>query len=402
MKISRNITWKNWSGSLRFIPGEVVCPESEEEVCSLVRKAGRLNRKVRVVGAGHSSSPLVETGDVLISLKHFTGVEAHDTDRHRATVLGGTIIKEAGKDLWRYGLAMHNTGDVDVQTVAGAIGTGTHGTGKTLKNLSSMLAGVRMVTGTGEIFEADTDDDENLFRALRVSLGTCGIFLKMKLKLVPAFYLHRREWCTTIDKCLEHLEELQENNRRFDFYWYPRSDMAKIRVMNNHDDPMPDVPYAKLQVEKKGRGHLILPKSRHLTFDEMEYALPADNGPDCFREVADRVRQKHRSLVAWRLLYRTIKADRNYLSPMYGRESVTISLHQNAGMPFWDYFEDIEPLFRKYGGRPHWGKKHTLRAGELKPMYEEWDTFMEYRERFDPGQVYLTPYFKKLLILPAS
>lgn len=395
--INQQINWENWSGSLRFVPGEVICPESEEEVAALVKKAGRENKKVRVVGAGHSSTPLVKTDDYLVSLKHFKGVESPDREQNRATVLGGTVIKEAGKDLWRYGLAMHNTGDVDVQTVAGAIGTGTHGTGKELKNLSSMLIGVRMVTGTGEIVEIDKETDEDLFRALQVSLGTCGIFLKMRLQLVPAFHLHRKEWCTTIDRCLEHLDELKNNNRRFDFYWYPRSDMAKIRVMNEPEYPMPDISYGTEEVEKKGQGNLILPKSRHLAFDEMEYSLPAENGPDCFREVAERVRKKHLKRVAWRTLYRTVKADQNYLSPMSERETVTISLHQNAGMPFWDYFKDIEPIFRKYGGRPHWGKKHSLQAEELKPLYPEWDTFHQYRKEFDPARVFLTPYLQELL-----
>lgn len=396
--ITRNVNWENWSGSLRFVPGQVFYPESEDEVAALVKKAGRQGKKIRVVGAGHSSTPLVKTDDYLLSLKHFNGVEAPDRDQKQATVLGGTVIKEAGKDLWRYGLSMHNTGDVDVQTVAGAIGTGTHGTGKNLKNLSSMLAGVRMITGTGEIVDLDKEKDKNLFRALKVSLGTCGIFLKMKLQLVPAFQLHRKEWCTTLKNCLENLEDLQNNNRRFDFYWYPRSDMAKIRVMNEPEVSMPEVSYGNLEVEKEGKGHLILPKSRHLTFDEMEYALPAENGPECFREVAERIRKKHRKLVAWRILYRTVKADQNLMSPMYGRETVTISLHQNAGMPFRDYFEDIEPIFRKHGGRPHWGKKHTLKAEELKPLYPKWEEFHEYRRKFDPNQVFLTPYLSELLI----
>src|SRR5690606_22945989 len=139
--------------------------------------------------------------DILLSLNHFKGVENPDNEKNRATVLAGMTVKEAGKGIYRYGLAMHNTGDVDIQTVAGAIGTGTHGTGKNLKNLSSMLAGVRMVTGTGEILETSIDDDPQLFRALQVALGSCGIFLKMRLQLEPAYKLHRREYCVPLDKC---------------------------------------------------------------------------------------------------------------------------------------------------------------------------------------------------------
>ena len=389
--------WKNWSGSMAFQPGEFAIPESEEQITALIKKAGSEGRNVRVAGAGHSSTPLVRTNGLLISLKHFKGVEAPDSRKNRATVLAGMTVKEAGKDLHRYGLAMHNTGDVDIQTVAGAIGTGTHGTGKELQNLSSMLVGVRMITGTGEIVDTTIEKDPDLFRALRVALGTCGIFLKMRLQLQPTYQLRRKEWCVPIEKCLENFESLQEN-RNFDFYWYPRSDMAKIRVMNKEGDPLPEISYGSLDFENKGHSHLVLPRSRHLKFDEMEYALPAENGPACFEEVRELVKKKYRKTVGWRVLYRTIKADDSFISSMYGRESVTISLHQNANLPFWQYFKGIEPIFRKYGGRPHWGKKHTLQAPELKGLFPEWDKFQEYREKLDPDKVFMTPYLNKLLM----
>lgn len=390
--------FKNWSGSLEFTPQQVFHPESEDEIVQLIQKATEERKIIRVVGAGHSSTPLVKTNDILLSLKHFKGVEDPDPGKNRATVLAGMTVKEAGKELFRYGLAMHNTGDVDVQTVAGAIGTGTHGTGKALKNLSSMLVGVRMITGKGEIIETTIEEYPELFRVLRLTLGTCGIFLKMRLQLQPAFDLHRKEWCVPIEKCLENLEELQENNRNFDFYWYPRSDLAKIRVMNKVGEEMPKIDYGSLELEKQGHSHLILPRSRHLKFDEMEYALPAEAGPDCFREVREQVKKDFREEVAWRVLYRTIQADDAFLSSMHKRESVTISLHHNAGLPFWDYFKAIEPIFRKYGGRPHWGKKHTLKAAEIKEFYPDWEIFQGYREKFDPYKVFLSPYMKELLI----
>lgn len=380
-----------------FEPREVATPESEDEVIDLIKRAAKNNQKVRVVGAGHSSSPLVKTRDVLLSLKHFKGVESPDLESNRASVLAGMTVKEAGNELYRYGLAMHNTGDVDIQTLAGAIGTGTHGTGVQLQNLSSMLAGVRMVTGTGEVIEASIDNDKELFRALQVALGTCGIFLKMRLNLEPVYTLHRREWCVPIGKCMENLGDLKKN-RNFDFYWYPRSDMAKIRILNEKEEDMPQISYGTLELEKHGPSHEILPRSRHLKFDEMEYALPAENGVPCFMEVRERIKNVWRKKVAWRVLFRTIKADDTFIGSMSQRESVTISLHHNAGLRFWDYFKDIEPVFRKYGGRPHWGKKHTLTASELKELFPDWNKFMQYREEYDPEKIFLTPYMEQLLI----
>ncbi|MEG9326765.1 D-arabinono-1,4-lactone oxidase [Salinimicrobium catena] len=382
---------------MAFQPGKVFEPESEEEVCDIIRKASRQGKKVRVVGAGHSSSPLVKTEDFLLSLKHFRGVESPDRETAQATVPAGMTVKEAGKDLFRYGLAMHNTGDVDIQTLAGAIGTGTHGTGKNLKNLSSMLIGARMVTGKGEIIEVSQMKDPQMIKALQVALGSCGVFLKMRLQLQPVYNLHRKEWCIPLEKCLENLEELQNNNRNFDFYWYPRTDLCKIRVMNEEDHKMPEVPYGNLEMEQQGHSHEILPRSRHLKFDEMEYALPKENGPECFMEVREQVRKKWRKEVAWRVLYRTIKADDAFISPMYDRESVTISLHHNAGLPFEDYFKAIEPIFKMYGGRPHWGKKHYMKGKELQELYPKWENFQQIRQKLDPEGVFLTPYLKELL-----
>lgn len=390
-------TWANWSGSLRFRPRKIETPENEASLADLVRRAADEKRTVRVVGAGHSSSPLVETDDLLVSLKHFQGVVSHNAEACEATIGAGMTVHDAGEALFEIGLATHNTGDVDVQLIAGAIGTGTHGTGKRLGNLSTMLAGVRMVTADGEIVERSIDRDPEFIRAARVALGTLGIYTQLKLRLLPVFQLHRKELCAQIDTCLAHLDELIAENRNFDFYWYPRSDMAKIRTLNPPGEGPGDLPYAECVDEKRGWSAEVLPRTRELEFDEMEYALPAEAGAKCFQEIRRLVKEKHRRSVGWRVLYRTVAADDAYLSPPFERETVTISLHHNAGLPFDEYFNDIEPIFRAYGGRPHWGKKHSLKADELRPLYPMWDRFLETRRRSDPEGRFLNPYLRDLL-----
>jgi FAD/FMN-containing dehydrogenase len=390
-------TWSNWSGSLQFKPEKIDKPSDEEDLVKVVCQAKDAGKKVRVVGAGHSSSPLVQTDDILISLEKFQGLVSHNPDKHEATIRSGMTVHDAGQELLKIGLATHNTGDVDVQMLAGAISTGTHGTGNTLKNLSTMLNGVRMVTAQGEIVDYSIEDDPDFTQAARVSLGTLGIFTEIRLGLLPAFKLYRREWCTDVNSCMENLDELIHNNRNFDFYWYPRSDEIKLRTMNEENKPN-SLPYAKCVREEEGWSAEILPRKRVLKFDEMEYSLPAEAGPECFQEIRARVKAKHRKNVAWRVLYRTIAADDAYLSTMYGRETVTISLHQNAGLPFWDYFNDIEPIFRHYDGRPHWGKKHNLKAKDLQKLYPMWDKFAEIRQACDPDGLFLSPYMQELLI----
>jgi FAD/FMN-containing dehydrogenase len=389
--------WSNWSGSLRFTPGNIVKPESEKALAALVQRGASERRVMRVVGAGHSSSALVETPDMLISLEKLQGLVAHDAAVNEATIRAGMSLHDAAKTLFEVGLATHNTGDIDTQMVAGIIGTGTHGTGHKLQNLSTMLIGGRMVTAQGDLVDFSIEDQPDFIRAARVALGTLGIFTELRLRLVPAFKLQRREWCIHIDDCMQHLDELIAQNRNFDFYWYPRSDEAKLRTLNLPGEGLNNLPFARCLEEQEGWSADVLPKKRVLKFDEMEYALPIEAGPACFQEVRQRVKARHRKDVAWRVLYRTIAADDAYLSPAYGRDTVTISLHHNAGMPFEDYFNDIEPIFRSYGGRPHWGKKHNLKAHDLRSLYPMWDQFAEVRHRSDPDGIFMNAYLRELL-----
>ncbi|WP_344260677.1 D-arabinono-1,4-lactone oxidase [Streptomyces sodiiphilus] len=392
----------NWSGSLRFTPGERSAPRTEEEVAAEVRRAAERGLTVRPVGSGHSSVPLMATDDVLMSLDALTGLVRHDTAARRGAVLPGTGLADAGRLFAEAGLGMENLGDVDYQAIAGAIGTGTHGTGLALGNLSSTLVGGRLVTGTGEIFpfgeDAGEDAGEDLVRAAQVSLGSLGVLTSLTLRLVPAYGLHRLNWCTHIDWVLDHFGELARANRHFDFYWYPRSDDAQVRTLNEPGrEPALVPPGARLHADETGPGHEIIPNSRDLRFDEMEYMLPLEDGLDCFREVRKRIKERHRQNVGWRVLVRTVAADEAMLSNCTGRPTMTIALLQNNELPHEEYFADLEPLFLEWGGRPHWGKKHTLTAAGLRPLYPEWDAFQDIRRRLDPQGVFLNDYLRRLL-----
>jgi FAD/FMN-containing dehydrogenase len=389
--------WSNWSGSLRFTPAQITAPESEEELAELVRRASGHGRTVRVVGAGHSSSPLVETRGTLVSLKRLSGVAAHDAAAGEAVVWAGTRLADLGRQLFELGLALENYGDVNTQHVAGAMSTGTHGSGRRLRNLETHIVGVRTVTAGGEVVEWHQERQGETVRAARVALGALGIFTRLRLRLLPAYRLRRRDFCAHIDDCLAHLEELAERNRNLDFYWYPRSDEAKIRTLNPPETPPIELPYARLVAEEEGWGHAIISQERQLRFDELEYMLPAAAGPPCFREVRERIKARWRRIVGWRVLYRLIAADDAMLSPAHGRDSVAISIHQNNTLPYQEYFADIEPIFRAYGGRPHWGKQHSLRAAELRPLYPQFDRFLALRAELDPGGVFLNPYLRSLL-----
>ena len=389
--------WTNWSGSVHCDPKITASPQTEAEIVDIVQRAAAEGRCVRPLGAGHSSSPLVVTNDVLLSLKSFSGVLDHDPDRRQATLRPGTTLNAAGSALHDIGLAFHNLGDIDKQTIAGALSTGTHGSGQHLQNLASLLIGGRLVTADGSVRAFSIERDPDLTAALQVSLGTLGILTELRLQLLPAYRLHRQEWCAQVDDCLAYLPGLIAENRTMDFYWYPRSDEVKIRLLNLPGEGMRDLPFARLVQDTTDWSHTVIAQQRELRFDEMEYALPADQGLACFQEIRKRVTAKHRHLVGWRTLYRTVAPDGAMLSPAGGRPTVTISLHQNASLPYEDYFADIEPIFRACGGRPHWGKKHSLTAAELRPLYPRWDQFQAIRRELDPGGVFLSPALRTLL-----
>nr|WP_152421117.1 D-arabinono-1,4-lactone oxidase [Natronolimnohabitans innermongolicus] len=393
--------WQNWSGSVSFEPDRILEPEDESELQAIVRRAADEGESVRVAGAGHSWTPVVETEDVVVSLTNMTGVVDCDPESQTATLYAGTTLEEAGTELHDRNLALPNLGDVSMQTVAGAFGTGTHGTGPEFENLAGSLVGGRMVTGTGEIREFDAETDPDLLRAAQVSLGTLGIFTEIELDLQTTYKIQRREYCTNWRACKDHIPALIEENRNFDFYWYPRSNEVKLRLLNapgggtDHED----LSYATVVENQTGWWQETIPEHDDIgrEFDEMEYALPVEDGLECFSRVRERVRENWRADVGWRLLVRTVAADDAMLSTEYDRDAMTISCIQNAELDHRDYFEDIEPLFREYDGRPHWGKKHTLRAAELRELYPEWDRFQEIRRELDPEGVFMTDYLEALL-----
>ncbi|EEP74709.1 oxidoreductase [Micromonospora sp. ATCC 39149] len=400
------VEFVNWSGSLAFTPGEHAEPATEDEVRDLVRRARETATTVRPVGSGHSSSPLVRTGGILLSLDRLSGV-IHD-DGNAATVWAGTRLKDLGEGLYDAGLAMDNLGDVDYQSIAGATATGTHGSGLGFGNLSTQVAGIRLVTGTGEALDISAEHNPEVLPAARLSLGALGVVTQVTLDVQPRYELKRRAWCAPVDWTLDHLAELQHTNRNMDFYWYPRSDMTQVRIMNRADDVAAERPWAVPRVPgsgpwedprevRVGPTHRTIPQHRELRFEEIEYMLPSEAFPACFAEVRRRIRERHRRDVGWRVLVRTIAADDIWLSNAYGRPTTTIACLQNTSLPYEEYFRDVEAVFRQYGGRPHWGKKHWLTARELRPLYPRWDDFQELRRRLDPDGVFLSPDLARLL-----
>jgi len=391
-----NESWTNWSGAVSCAPHAVAEAHDEAEIAAIVHVAGREGRTLRPVGAGHSSSALCASDGVLLSLARWSGVESVDAAAGLARVRAGTILSELGRQLLAHGVALHNVGDIDRQALAGALATGTHGTGRALGNLSSAVVGLRFVRADGETAELDgaRPADRALLRAARVSLGALGIVTAVVLRVVPAHRLHERTWRAPLDEVLARLDEWAAATRHFEFFYYPKRDQAECKAIHPTEAPPESV--AGREGERIGWSHEILPSLREEKFHEMEYSLPAALGPACFRELAARLRARHPE-VAWPMEYRTVAADDALLSMAHGRDTVAISVHQDGRYAHEPVFAAVEPIAVEAGGRPHWGKWHRLDASSLARVYPEWERFRSIRRGLDPHGVFLSPYLRALL-----
>lgn len=387
--------WRNWSGLVTCNPGEIALPSSEAAVAEFVERAAAAGQNVRVCGSGHSFQPLCATNDVLISLDNLGGIESVDTATGEATILAGTKLHDIGEPLAAYGLALENQGDVDVQALAGAISTGTHGTGRELGSISTQVVGLRLVAGDGSLREVSLREDTETFRALAVSLGACGVLTAIRMRLLPAYRLHERTWREPIGECLDRLEERIAATRHYEFFWYPQADEAFCKALQpTNAEPSP---LESREGERIDHNYRIFPTVRNVRFNEMEYALPEDSGLACFNEIRQLMRERHPH-ITWPVEYRTVAADDLHLSPNHGRATIAISIHQAAELDHRAFFAAAEPIFREHGGRPHWGKLHSLSARELAPLYPRWQHFASVREEFDPRGLFLNDHLRRILI----
>ncbi len=388
-------SWTNWSGRVTCTPRTLATPRSEEELIELVRCAGAGGRTVRVAASGHSFVPLCASPGTLISLDGLTGVESTDRATLTATVRAGTKIYALGEPLRAAGMAMENMGDIDRQGIAGAISTGTHGTGRGIGNLSTQVVGVRLLTAAGEVIDCSTAKDPEILKAAQVSLGALGILTHVKLRLLPAYRLHERIWETPIDDCLASLDRLIASNRHFEFFWWPTRDSCSMKTLNPTDEAPDELP--DREGERIGHSDQIFPSVRNNKFNEIEFAVPEQNGLDCLREIRRLLLEKHTD-IEWPIEYRTLGRDDIYLSPAYGRDTITISAHQANTLPYEAFFADAEAIFRSHDGRPHWGKIHTHTAEELAELYPRWEDFHKIRRELDPDGVFMNEHLQRIFV----
>jgi len=385
------LEFEDFSGRVSCTPRHRHEPRDEAELVRCVREARGC---VRPVGSGHSGAPLCATDDTQISLEHFHGIESVDPESRCAWIRAGTPVHALGAPLWEAGFSLRNQGDVDVQALAGAIATGTHGTGPALGSMSTQVEGLRLVLASGDVWTCTRAQHPDVLDAARVNLGALGVVSALCLSLEPAYWLHEREWKEDVEPGLEQLQARAGAPRHLEFWWLPPLDALYMKSLHPTDAEPESV--AGRRRERIGRSFEVFPSVRADPFYEIEYAVPEAAGPACFRALRAWLRQHHPD-VTWPIEYRTLAADDIPLGVAFERPSVTLSVHQARGLPYAKLFADAEAILREHDGRPHWAKAHSLTATELAPLYPRWADFARVRRELDPHGRFLSPYLRELL-----
>jgi len=416
--------WRNWSGSVRAQPAQLAQPRTETELAEIVRSAVKL----RVVGAGHSFMPLCETNGVLVSLSELEGAVEVSADRTRVWAPAGWSLAKLTAALWKEGLSLINQGDVNPQALAGAIGTGTHGTGAQLGSLSTAARAFRLILADGSVVICSASERPDLFEAARLSLGLVGIATRIEIDVLPAYHLEERVESHPIDWVAEHWDGLVANNRHAEFFVFPYGEQAIVKTLNpapsegplkqlnDMDDrafrmvcdlcaaaPMLTRRLQSLIVKpgirqrRVGPAYQIFPSERSVRFEEMEYEIPSANGWPALREAIAYIRTR-KLPITFPFEFRAIAADDIWLSPFNKGPCVSISAHQYAKMPWQAFFAGVEPIFRAHGGCPHWAKRHTLTKADVDALYPQAARFRAVRAAHDPSAKFANAHLASLFV----
>jgi L-gulono-1,4-lactone dehydrogenase len=426
--------WRNWAGDQRCLPARIERPASLAELVTAVTSAAQEGVGVRAIGHGHSFTDIACSGGVLIDPRGLVRVLDVDQDAGRVKVEAGIGLRALNEKIWGHGLALENLGDIDRQTISGAISTGTHGTGSRFRNISSQIEAMELVLADGTLHEVSAESDPEGLLAARIGLGALGIIATITLRTVPAFTIRRLDSPLPLAEALERIDDLADGSDHFEFYVFPHTETALLRQSERTDDPpkrknpvtrfateivaenwvmggisrlgrarperIPQLAgFVSRQLGRSttvDRSYRVFASQRRIRFTEMEYAIPRRHAAEAVTRALDAAERAEPG-VGFPIEVRFVAADDAMLSPAHERDTCYIAVHQYKGMPWEPYFRSIEEIMDSYGGRPHWGKRHFQTAETLPERYPRWEDFQAVRARLDPGGAFANEYTDRVL-----
>ena len=428
--------WRNWAGTESAVATKVVRPCDVAEICKAVTGAAESGQTIRARGSGHSFTAVGAAHGIAIDLSGWTGITAADVATGLVTVRSGTTIRSLNAELDRLGLAMTNLGDIDAQTISGAISTGTHGTGATFGGIATQVEALELVLADGSVVTCSASERPDLFAAARVGLGALGVISTVTLRTEPSYVLAAEERPEPLEEVLDALDHNCATHDHFEFYWFPYGSKALTKRNNRlpaGSRPAPLGPVRRFYeyrvmenaalgaLCKLGRrvpalvrplsrltsnvlsprdysdvSHRVFVTSRSVHFVESEYAIPRESLGEVLAELQVRVPALAEPVML-PVEVRVAAMDDIWLSTAYGRSTAYIAIHQYVGMPFRAYFDLFEAIAGAVDGRPHWGKMHTLDATTLRERYPRFDDFAAVRAKVDPDGRFTNPYIARVL-----
>ncbi|WP_371479240.1 D-arabinono-1,4-lactone oxidase [Kitasatospora sp. NBC_00315] len=427
--------WTNWAGNQSAHPAEVATPSSAAELGELIRRAAEAGRTVKAVGSGHSFTAIASAGDgVLVRPEGLTAVRELDREAGTVTVESGLPLSRLNRLLEAAGLSLTNMGDIEVQTVAGATSTGTHGTGRDSGSLAAQIRALEIVLADGSVRQCSPTENPGLFQGARLGLGALGVVTAITFGVEPAFLLTAHERPMRFDEVVDRLDDLAAVNEHFEFYWFPHTDRCSTKRNNRSQGPAAPLPRFKAWLDddflsntvwegacRVGRrfpasipsiaavasrawsertytdtAYRVFTSPRTVRFTEMEYAVPREAAATVLRELKALV-ERSRWRVSFPVEVRFAPADDLWLSTASGRDSVYIAVHLYRGTTDQGYFTEVEKLMTAHRGRPHWGKLHTRDAGYLADVYPRFGDFTALRDEVDPQRVFGNDYLRRVL-----
>ena len=398
--------WTNWFGNQSCAPARIVEASNEQDVETAIADASRSGLRLRTPGSGHSVTPVSCTDGILLDTRGLTGITAIDKTSRTATVRSHTTIAELGAPLWEAGLALKNQGDIDAQTIAGAVATSTHGSGQTLGSFSSVLSACRLVDAKGTIRELSLDKNPDEMAAAQCSIGMLGVMTELTIQLAPAYHLHEQIVFMPVDELRERWDQLLAEYRHFSFFWMPtdasselygfpqaKADFCMVKLYQETTEEPGSRPLPPN--ERIDRSYRIYPHEFEPNFHELEYILPAASARDAFESQREFMLHNLPDSI-FPMEFRFVAADQAWLSPKYMRDSVVISVSGKPGTDYWPYLKMCDERLFEQGGRPHWGKLHFMTGERLASQFEKYEAFKSLRRRFDPVGMFLNDHLAEM------
>jgi FAD-linked oxidoreductase len=422
-------SWRNWSGAQSATPRQFLSPASNTELSEVIRTT---EGRIRPRGSGHSFSGLVPSEGAILDVGQLAGLKVYDPITQRATFGAGTVLFQAASQLNQIDRAFPNLPDIVDQTLAGAFSTATHGTGQTLTALHDYIHSFKLVTAEGSLVDVTAESDPDLFAAGRVSLGALGVICEYTVETTSAFNLRRIVSAEPIDAVLDDAFSRAGAHRNFEFYYLPgtgfaasithdlhRGEITGLEPSNDDDELLEGLkklrdefgwwPWLRKRIAQSAlpSGKIedvsdaslqLLATTRPIKFNEMEYHLPWDSGRKALRQIIKMMDQ--RKHIFFPMEVRFTASDNAWLSPFHGGPRISIAIHAAVDEAYDYFFSEFEPVFLKYGGRPHWGKHHSLKRGVLESLYPDFAKFADLRLSLDPTGKFLNPHLADVFGVP--